>query len=364
MVFISGYFAQRYSNDIITINGTTQREPNKLFSFIAVTTLILVSGLRIPQGGAIGDTSTYVYSFINFVPNHVDDVLEQFKLYSGDSGFNVFLSFIKEFISTDPQVFIFICALITNLLIFTIIYKYSAIFELSLFLYITMGCYLVTMNGIRQYLVSAILFLCIKLITDGRWLPFFIIVLIVSTMHTSALLFIPVYFFVRLKPWSKLVGITLLASVVILVLFNQIGTFLLGSLEGSQYGHYQEYILTEGGGANAIRTLVAAIPIVLAYLGRKQIESNNDKFINILINFSILNLIFYILAMQNWIFARMSVYFGLYGLLLLPWLIKTLFDRKTSAVLYGSCVVFYLIYYYYEMVISMPIVYRSHYIMF
>jgi len=248
--------------------------------------------------------------------------------------------------------------------VFIVIYRYSAIFELSLFLYITTGCYLVTMNGVRQYLVSAILFLCIKLITDGKWLPFLIIVLIASTMHTSALLFIPIYFFVRLKPWSKLIGITLFASVVILLSFGQIGTLLLGSLEGTEYSHYQEYIATEGGGANIIRVFIAAVPVMLAYLCRRQIEMNNDKFINILINFSVLNLIFYILALQNWIFARMCMYFGLYGLILLPWLIKELFDNKTSTIIYISSFICYCIYYYYEMVPTLNMVYRSNFINF
>jgi len=364
MVFISGYFAQRYETYVITIDGTTHREPNKLFAFIALTTLVLVSGLRIPMGGAIGDTSAYSRSFMNVIPDHVADAFDQFRLYSGDVGFNIFQSFIQEFICMDPQVFIFICAFITNLCIFIVIYKYSSIFELSLFLYITMGCYLVTMNGIRQYLVSAIVFSCIHFIHSGKWSLFFIIVLIVSTMHTSALLFIPIYFFVRLKPWSKLVWITLLASVVILLSFGQVGTFLLGSLEGTQYNHYQGFIAKQGGGTNIIRVFVIAIPVVFAYIGRKKIEMYNNTFINILINFSVLNLSVYILALQNWIFARMGMYFGLYGLLLLPWLIKNLFDKKTSYILYAGCLFFYLLYYYYEMVLSLNMVYKSDFIDF
>jgi transmembrane protein EpsG len=359
IVFICGYFA-RMVNNASAIDSVTQSKPNKFFAFIAITVLILVSGLR----SNIGDTGTYIDIFVRSVPENMTDAFEEFTLYSGDSGFNIFQSFIKTFFSTDPQVLIFICALITNLLIFMVIYKYSTIFELSLFLYIATGCYLVTMNGVRQYLVSAILFFCVKLIIDGKWLSFLIITLLVSTIHMSALTFIPVYFFVRLKPWSKWVSIILFSSVVILLLFNQIGTFLLGSLEGTQYSHYEEDILEGGGGANIIRVFVAAIPIVLAYLGRKRIEEQKDKSINIFINLSVLNVVFYILAVQNWIFARMCMYFGLYGLLLLPWLITNLFDKRTSEIFYGSCLISYLIYYYYEMVPSLHIVYRSDFIGF
>ncbi|MEN6414601.1 MAG: EpsG family protein [Veillonellales bacterium] len=335
IVFISGYFARRYNGNVAAIDGVilTSNRPNKGLAFIAAAALVLVSGLR----NNIGDTGYYIYGFVHSIP------------YKGEPGFDVFQSLIKELISNDPQVFIFICALITNALIVLVFYKYSAMFELSLFLYITTGNYLVTMNGIRQCLVSAIVFLGTQLIATGKWLPFFILVGLVSTIHTSALIFIPVYFFVRLKPWSKLISITLIAAIVVLLLFDQIGAFLLGTFDGTQYAGYEKSILAAGGGANILRVFVGAVPVILAYLGRKQIEKNNDKFVNILINFSVLNLTFYVLAVQNWIFARMNVYFGLYGLLLLPWLIKKLFDKKTSAIVYGSCVLLYIIFCYFEL---------------
>ncbi|CQR74714.1 Transmembrane protein EpsG [Sporomusa ovata DSM 2662] len=344
IAFLSGSFARRYNNPITT-NGVTLSNPNKFFAFIAMAVLVLVSGLR----NNIGDTGNYIYSFNNLVHNNIFNILEDFSSYRNDSGFDVFQSLIKSFISTDPQVFLFICALITNVCIIRVLYKYSPAFELSLFLYITTGAYFVTMNGIRQCLVAALLFLCIKLITDGKWLPFFIIVLVLSTIHSSAMIFIPVYFFVRLKPWSKVIGITLLASMIILLLFDSIGSFLLGILAGTQYGHYEKYILTEGAGANVVRVFVAAVPLVLAYLGKTNIEVNNNKLIGIVINFSVLNLVFYILAVQNWIFARLCIYFGLYSLLLLPWLIKKVFDDKKGTIIYGSSLILYVIYYYYEM---------------
>lgn len=361
VVFISGYFAREYGGNLVIADGIAQSQPNKFFAFIAIAVLILVSGLRIPQGGAIGDTGMYTHAFL-MVSNNFADSFAQWKLFNGDSGFSVFLSFIKEFISNDPQSFIFVCALITNLCICIVLYKYSAIFEVSLYLYITTGFYLVTMNGVRQSLVAAILFLCIRLITDGKWLPFFIVVLLVCQMHSSALVFIPLYFFARLEPWSKIVGIILAASIVVLLLFNEVGAFLLEALDNTQYGHYQEFILNGNAGANVFRTLIAAVPVVLAYQAKRQIANTNDKVINVVINFSVLNLVFFILAIQNWIFVRMSVYFELYVLLLFPWLIKNLGDKKTNQILYVSCFLCYLIYYYFEMVFTLDMAYKSSFI--
>ena len=46
---------------------------------------------------------------------------------------------------------IFTTALITNVLIIIVLYKYSRLFELSTFVYITGGLHLVSMNGIVKY---------------------------------------------------------------------------------------------------------------------------------------------------------------------------------------------------------------------
>lgn len=365
IVFISGYFARGLSTEIVLADGVVQGRPSKFFAFIAASILALVSGLRIPMGlGVIGDTGQYSRSFLYVIPNNIADAMEDFKWFNGDTGFNVFQSFIKEYISTDPQVFILVCALITNLCVVYAIYKYSTIFELSLFLYITTGMYLVTMNGIRQMVVSALLFCCLRLIAEGKWLKLLMIVLLISTLHTSALIFIPVYFFVRFKPWSKVVVATLAGSVIVLALFNQVGAILLGGLEGTQYSQYQEYIMASGGGANIIRVFVAAVPVLMAYWGRKKIAERNDTFINILVNFSVLNLAFYVLTLQNWVFVRMTMYFTMAGLILLPWLIKNLFDRETGELMKISCIILYGIYYYYEMSVSLGITYISKYLTF
>ena len=58
-----------------------------------------------------------------------------------DFGFNIFQLFLQQ-ISNDPQLLIFTTALITNLLIVIILYKYSRMIELSLFVYIASGMYL------------------------------------------------------------------------------------------------------------------------------------------------------------------------------------------------------------------------------
>ena len=75
--------------------------------------------------------------------------------------------------------------------------------ELSLFVYIASGIYTVSMNGIRQSLAAAIIFAATKYILDGNFKKFLLVILLASTIHQTALIFIPIYFIVRRKAWTR-----------------------------------------------------------------------------------------------------------------------------------------------------------------
>jgi transmembrane protein EpsG len=71
--------------------------------------------------------------------------------------------------------------------------------------------------------------------------------------------------------------------------------------------------------------------------------------------------VFMLMSTQNWIFARVSIYFELYNLILISWVVK-LFREKDQKFVYFGIVVCYLIYFYYEHVISLNIQYRSDFL--
>ena len=102
--------------------------------------------------------------------------------------------------------------------------------ELSLYVYIASGMYLVSMNGVRQYLTAAIIFTATKYILDGNWKRYFLIVLFASTFHQSALVLIPIYFVVRRKAWSTITFILLFIAVLIVIGFNQFAEIFFATI--------------------------------------------------------------------------------------------------------------------------------------
>ena len=306
----------------------------------------MVAGLQ----NNIGDTVYYMHSYV------ITDFTWESMKSGKDMGFNLFQMVLQGF-TRDPQILIFITALITNVLIVMTFYQYSRAFELSLYVYITSGLFLVSMNGIRQFLAAAILFAATKYLIEGKWKTYMLIVLIATTIHQSALVLIPIYFIVRRRAWTWTTTIFLLLSILLVIGYGQLSTVLFSAIENTQYGHYKDLA---GGGANIIRVIIYGIPVLLAYLGREKLKAI-CPYSDYIVNLSLLTFIFMLVSTQNWIFARMTIYLGLYNIILISWICK-LFAEKDQKLVYYGILGCYLFYFFYEHVISLGMVYRSEYL--
>ncbi|MGH0429627.1 EpsG family protein [Bacillus hominis] len=343
IVFILAFFARYFAIPVTT--GLVMLKPSRLLILMATTSLVLVSGLR----NNIGDTYFYMHAFA------VTDFNWEYIQSSKDVGFSILQMILKVY-TNDPQVLIFITALITNILIVAVLYKYSRMIELSLYVYIASGMYLVSMNGVRQYLTAAIIFTATKYILDGNWKKYFLVVLFASTFHQSALVLIPIYFLVRRKAWSTITFILLFIAVLIVIGFNQFAEVFFATIGDTQYGHYKDF---QEGGANILRVAVEATPLILAFIGRHKLRELFPKS-DYIVNMALLGLVFMIISTQNWIFARFSIYFGLYQLILISWVIKV-FIEKDQKLIYYAVILCYFIYFVYEHVITLGVVYKSNF---
>ncbi|MFS0822740.1 EpsG family protein [Bacillus sp. 1P02SD] len=345
-VYILSYFSRYFSKS--SLDQPNNIKHNLLLFSIAIIILIIISGLR----NNVGDTSAYMHSYEmnKFDWKNID--------YSGDFGFHIYQILLQK-LSDDSQILVFFTALLTNLFIGVTLYKYSRLIDLSLYVYITSGMFLVSMNGIRQYLAASIIFLSTKYILSGEWWKYFLVVIFSATIHKSALIMIPIYFIIRRKAWTKITIVLLISAIFIVLSFNQFTELLFTVIEDTQYGQYSDF---DGEGANVLRVLVNSAPLIIAFVGReklRQIFPNSDYIVNL----SLLSLIFMIVATQNWIFARFGIYFGIYNLILMSWIIKVI-NKRGQKFIYYAILVCYFIYFYFEQVIGLGMVYRSDYIEF
>lgn len=344
VVFLCALFARYFATS--TSVGSSIIQPNKLLAAGAALTLAIVAGLR----NNIGDTFFYMHAY------EVEDFSWNAIVQRKDVGFNILQMLLKQ-ISDDPQILIFVTAFFTNVLIVIVLYKYSRLLDLSLYIYITSGAFIVSMNGVRQFLAAAIIFAATKSLLDGKWKPFMLVVLFASFLHQSALVMIPLYFIVRRKAWTGMTFFLLLLAVLVVIGFQQFSELLFATIKNTQYGKYESF---NQGGANYLRVIVLAVPLLIAFFGREKLRQLFPKS-DVIVNLTMVGFVLMIISTQNWIFARMSLYFCLYQIILLGWLVK-LFRPKDQKFMYIIILVLYFIYFYFENVLILDIRYTSKYL--
>ena len=194
------------------------------FLAILVLFLSIVAGFR---GESVGiDTRSYFYS-IDMIG--LSDGFVQAR--ASEFGHALFIKLVYIFISS-PQAVIFLYALITNFLIIKRLWslrdKFS--FSFSVFLYLCFY-YILTYNTMRQWVAIAIVFYGMKYLFKAKYFSFSVLVLIASTIHTTALIslsLIPIFitYFKRysnkhkLAWWGILFSSPLIFGFFIIILEN------------------------------------------------------------------------------------------------------------------------------------------------
>lgn len=333
----------------VTVNGYRERRYGKIAAVVMVLPIIYWAGTR----GDVADTGAYRQGFLS-VSSSLASIPQVIVGDGQDKGFTVLNIFLKALIGERDVVYFIIIATLCMLCVTLAYQKYSYSFALSIFLFvISTDAYQWLFNGMRQFIPAAILFACMGLILKKKYIPLIIIILLVSTVHLSALLMIPCVFIVQGKPWNKKTMLFLVAVVVIILFVDRFTDVLETFLANTQYDDVTAQFQYDDG-TNLLRVLVYSVPSILALIGRKQIEKFDSPIINLSINMSIISMGIYIVSMftSGIYIGRLPIYFSLYNYILLPWEIENIFTKQSVILLKIVMTGFYLMYCYYQMAVS------------
>lgn len=315
-----------------------------------VLPLIYWAGTRADMN--FGDTGSYRIGF-RLTPDSLAYLPEYLQTVPKDKGFSAFNVLVKFVIGNQDVIYFLIIAAICGGCVFWVYRKYSCSFAMTAFLFVASADYLQWMyNGIRQFIAAAVCFACIGLILKKKYLWTILVICIMATFHASALLLIPVIFIVQGKPWNRKTLLFMLAVITAIAFLDQFTEILTNFMSNSQYSNeVGQFNASEG--VNLLRVAVYAVPTVIALLKRNKINEANNQLINVCVNMSVVSLGFYILAVftSGLFIGRLTIYFSLYNYILLPWEIKTLFDKRTATLISVAMIGFYLIYYYYQVAV-------------
>ena len=291
---------------------------------------------------SVGEIRSDIWAYLDGYDKLSPSISEVFQNWWNDKspGFTLIEVLIKQVFENNHDAFRIVFALMQSVPLVLVYRKYSVDYVLSVFLFITMGYYSGwMMNGLRQFIAACIIFAATPLLIKKRIVPTILIILLAMTIHTSAMMMIPIALVVWFEPWKKGILISFIVFVVALFIFVNTTDML------------NEEILKYDDGANPIRIVISAIPVVIAFVGRKKIESANNPLINICVNMSVFTMLtFFVATFTNGVgTGRLPIYTGLFNLILIPYLAKNVFDEKISKNIKLFFVIFYIAYFFYSM---------------
>lgn len=308
-VFLSEYFCNK-----------KYHTPKNLLIFLCINGIlfVVVASLRY----AIGfDYFAYEKIFFSISKLSFQDI---FQIYHKEFGFYL-LNKLVSIVGGNYTAFLFLCNIIMTFSVFYCIYRYSTIPWMSIFLYLSFQFFAQSMNLLRQFLAASFLLFCIIPLLKRRFLLYLSIIIAASLFHISAIIMIPFYFILPLPVSSKRIILYSIFFIIIYFFFDTIFLFLAPHF----IKDYTGYLDSIYWGKNSFRYIIMPFGYFLFTLyGSYILEKNREN--SILINSGFFAAFFSFFITKHFILERLSLYFFLFSILLIPKIVSFSQNEKSS----------------------------------
>ena len=308
------------------------------------------------------DTTAYILSF-----NSTNATIDLKELFGGTGtesiGFNFLTVFFKKYISTDYNAWFAFLAIFQAGAIVSLYYKYSCNYFMSMYLFIASTSFMWMQGGIRQFTAACLILYFFNFVIERKIIGFAIVVYLAYTIHDTAILWVPIYFIVRYKPFSRRIWFFVVITVLAFFFITEFTSFMDSSLEGTDYEGYGATITNyqNDDGVNPIRMLISAVPPAISLWRWKHIKERTNPMINICINMGTaaagVNLLGVVTS--GILVGRIPIYFTPVNFITIPWLMKYAFEGKIQKFMIAATYILYFAYFMYDMVYMKTGIYVS-----
>lgn len=323
------------------------KDPSIWYCIILVLPVIISAALRTTFGDQ-GYKIEYRTLHLNF-----SELIELLNSGGKGPGYTVITYIGTKLVGNNAEVFFFMIAVFQMYSLMKIYRKYSVDLWLAFFIFISTADYLSWMqNGIRQFIAVTLILLFSDWMFEKKYMKFLIVVLVAATVHSSALLMIPIMILVQGKAFNKRTILATIAVVILIATLDKAVPIVGELLSGTEYsGVITDWQTSGNDGVNIFRVLVYSVPMILALAMYKTIRAYDDKIINVLCNMSVMSTLLYIVGMftSGIYIGRLPIYCTLYtNGILLPWLVNKAYKGKIRNIMYATMVPCYCLFYYYQ----------------
>lgn len=304
----------------------------KFLYIVLLISMTLFSGLRT----SYNDTGLYMHAF-NLFDTSSFDISILFKPYGG---FDLYQFFIKEYISIDSQILLFLSAFIVASIYLWFYAKHSKQFGWTILAFFILGPYVFSMAGLKQILAMCISMIAIDRLFQNKKINFIFWLIVASTFHPYIICLVSLLLLEK-RVWSIKV-----VSIIVLCLFMIANLDLLldmASLMGKEYTMEEMTSNT----INPLRVVIESIPIIISFIYKNKLQKENNRLLDLGINMMILNglFIFVGLFVNPIYFARIATYFSSLNAIIVPMMLCIILRNKSHVVLkLSSYFAFYFLY--------------------
>ncbi len=327
-----------------TVCGVEEQRPKWWFALLVFFPVFYMAVTR----GTFADTNAYLHSFYSITATW-QDIPRVMAGVEKDPGFALYNLVIKQFIGNDNILYLGSIALIQSLCLVSSFRKYSPSYITSVFLFVASSDYISWMfNGMRQFIAVSLIFAALPLMIERKYVRLFLVILLASSFHRSALIMIPCVIIAQGRAWNWRTILSILFVILAVVFVGEFTEILDTSLEDTQYNNVvSDYTAFGDDGTHPLRVLVYSIPALIAFIYRRRFREEATPLINFCINMSILTAGIYLISMvtSGIYMGRVPIYTSLFSYILLPWELNRLFTGSSRKIAYAVMILLYLAFY-------------------
>lgn len=319
----------------------TKRDSEKnrnIYIYIVLTLLTAESCLR---GVSVGnDTEAYYSMWVNAKSTPWSYVLTDFQSRymqnagTEDIGFNIYIK-ILQLLSENFQYYLMVSALCFFIPFGMLLKKYIHSIRQLIFVFIFYVSLfnMIAMSGVRKEIALGLAMLAFLYYTDKKYVKMIITVAIGATIHMSTLLFLIVPLLGAIRPnMLREIHIGTFFLIPVVIASSSAIIILMGETVGNE--KYVEYGLEGSKGGAFTFTLLIELLSFFCYWAFRKVDLNKDVVLSKLYIMLPCFTFFAPLITNNGSMIRVSQYFHVYVLILLPYAIEYLTRNKNNSLWY------------------------------
>lgn len=301
------YILTFFLMSLFSVRSYLTDRKNKAIFLVVTLFLGALAGSRVETLGGY-DTGVYKLMYDNLKGYNDVSSPDYFLLQTTERGYIFLMAFLKSF-GLNFNYFLLILGLSCGLALYYVFSRYIKYPIIVFAIFLSKGYLYYFFTAQRQIIAMCLCWLALNFVIKRKFIPFAAMILAAALVHSSAIVFLIVYFLYNLK----VNNIQAIALIVTSVLFGLLG---IGSLLGNLVSAFlpfggeklNSYLSGADGGINVLNFL-ELLPILFFVMTNREIIAKKTPhyqfFFNVYLIFLLITFAFYDFAF----IARLKGYF-------------------------------------------------------